>query len=56
MAKRKQTLLEQAAKARRLAASITDEEASTKLRALAEEYEALAKQDDPHEDPPDTMH
>ena len=56
MATRKPSLLEQAAKARRLAASIADEEVSKKLRALAEEYEALAKQDEPPDDPENTVH
>lgn len=56
MTKRTPSLLEQAAKARRLASSITDEEVAQKLRALAGEYEALAKQDEPPDDPENTAH
>jgi hypothetical protein len=51
-----QYLYEQAAKARRLAKSIPDDEASRKLVKLAEEYEALAKQEEVDEDPEDTLH
>ena len=55
MAKRTPSLIEQAAKARRLAKSIPDDEASKKLLKLAEEYEALAKQE-LDEEPKDTLH
>jgi hypothetical protein len=56
MAKRKLSLLEQAAKARRLAASIPDDEVAKKLLKLAEEYEALAKSDEPEDDEPNSLH
>jgi hypothetical protein len=56
MSERIQYLQQQAAKARRLAKSIPDDEAANKLLKLAEEYEALAKQEQPEEDSKDTMH
>jgi hypothetical protein len=40
----KKRLLQQAARCRRLAASIADAEAAAKLKALAQEYEAKAEQ------------
>ena len=56
MAKRTLTYLEQAARARRLAKSIPDDQAAQKLLKLAEEYEALAKADEAGDDPEDTLH
>jgi hypothetical protein len=56
MTKRALTYLEQAAKARRLAKSIPDDQASTKLVKLAEEYEALAREDEQEREPKDTQH
>jgi hypothetical protein len=56
MAKRKSSMIEQAAKARRLAKSIPDEDASRKLLKLAEEYEALAIQEEEQTDLKDTFH
>jgi hypothetical protein len=56
MAKRKLSPIEQAAKARRLAASISDDDVAKKLLKLAEEYEALAKADVPEDDEKDTLH
>ena len=56
MAKRKSSTIEQAAKARRLAKSIPNEDASKKLLKLAEEYEALAIQEEGQKDLKDTFH
>ena len=56
MAKRALTYLEQAAKARRLAKSIPHDEASIKLLKLAEEYEALAREEEEESKPKDTLH
>jgi hypothetical protein len=56
MAKRALTYREQAARARRLAKSIPDDEATKKLLKLAEEYEALAREEDDGDDPKDTLH
>jgi hypothetical protein len=56
MSERVQYLQQQALKARRLAKSIPDDEASKKLLKLAEEYEALAKREELEEDPQDTLH
>ena len=55
MSERVQYLQQQAAKARRLAKSIPDDEASKKLLKLAEEYDALAKEEF-EENPPHTLH
>jgi hypothetical protein len=55
MAKRALSLIEQAAKARRLAASVPDDAIAKRLLELAQEYEALAKQDEA-DDEKDPLH
>jgi hypothetical protein len=49
-------LYQQAAKARRLAKSVHDDKAATKLLEFAAEYEALAKDEPDEADPEDTVH
>ena len=56
MSDRAHFLYQQAAKARRLAKSIPDDKAATKLLELATEYEALAKDEADEADPGDTVH
>jgi hypothetical protein len=56
MAKRSLTYREQAARARRLAHAIPEDEASKKLLTLAEQYEALANEEDAEDNPEDTLH
>lgn len=56
MSDRAHFLNQQAAKARRLAKSILDDKAATKLLELAAEYEALARDEPDEADPEDTVH
>ena len=56
MAKRTISLLEQAAKARRLAKGIPDDEIAQRLLELAAEYEAPAKEDEKQRDDKPTRH
>ena len=55
MSERVQKLHQQAAKARRLAKSIPDDEASKKLLELAKEYEAMARGEEDVDDPKSTL-
>ena len=55
MTERKLSKVEQAAKARRLAAHIPNDEIAKRLLKLAEEYEALVREEE-ESDPPDSLH